>query len=39
MMTQAEEALNAADPPIEMIIVTCGNPLTQVPNTKSEGSV
>ncbi|MGX4200400.1 molybdopterin-dependent oxidoreductase [Bacillus sp. JK74] len=34
MMTQAEEALNAADPPIEMIIVTCGNPLTQVPNTK-----
>ncbi|MBD0396966.1 molybdopterin-dependent oxidoreductase [Bacillus sp. 2211] len=34
MMTQAGEALNAADPPIEMIIVTCGNPLTQVPNTK-----
>ncbi len=34
MMTQAEEALNATDPPIEMIIVTCGNPLTQVPNIK-----
>ncbi|WP_371176243.1 molybdopterin-dependent oxidoreductase [Bacillus atrophaeus] len=33
MMTQAEEILTAADPPIEMIIVTCGNPLTQVPNT------
>ncbi|MCY8972086.1 molybdopterin-dependent oxidoreductase [Bacillus atrophaeus] len=33
MMTQAEEILTAADPAIEMIIVTCGNPLTQVPNT------
>ncbi|MCY8915075.1 molybdopterin-dependent oxidoreductase [Bacillus atrophaeus] len=33
MMTQAEEILTAADPVIEMIIVTCGNPLTQVPNT------
>ncbi|MBD5025071.1 oxidoreductase, partial [Xanthomonas citri pv. citri] len=33
MMTQAEEVLTAADPAIEMIIVTCGNPLTQVPNT------
>ncbi|MCY8826150.1 molybdopterin-dependent oxidoreductase [Bacillus atrophaeus] len=33
MMTQAEEILTAAAPAIEMIIVTCGNPLTQVPNT------
>ncbi|MCY8836578.1 molybdopterin-dependent oxidoreductase [Bacillus atrophaeus] len=33
MMTQAEEILTATDPAIEMIIVTCGNPLTQVPNT------
>ncbi|ATO26917.1 oxidoreductase [Bacillus atrophaeus] len=33
MMTQAEEILTAAEPAIEMIIVTCGNPLTQVPNT------
>jgi len=23
----------ADDPPIEMVIVTCGNPLVQVPNT------
>lgn len=33
MMKQAEEILRADDPPIEMIIVTCGNPLAQVPNT------
>ncbi len=34
MMKQAEGILNAKDPEIEMIIVTCGNPLTQVPQTK-----
>ncbi|WJQ10642.1 molybdopterin-dependent oxidoreductase [Geobacillus stearothermophilus] len=33
VMKQAEEILRADDPPIEMIIVTCGNPLVQVPNT------
>lgn len=33
MMTQAEELLAAVDPEIKMIMVTCGNPLTQVPNT------
>jgi anaerobic selenocysteine-containing dehydrogenase len=33
MMEQAEEILNAKNPEIKMIIVTCGNPLTQVPNT------
>ncbi|WP_040206687.1 molybdopterin-dependent oxidoreductase [Neobacillus jeddahensis] len=33
MMKQAEEVLRAVDPVIQMIIVTCGNPLTQVPNT------
>ncbi|MCL6585132.1 MAG: molybdopterin-dependent oxidoreductase [Anoxybacillus sp.] len=34
MMKQAEGILQATDPEIKMIIVTCGNPLTQVPNTK-----
>ncbi|NNV07309.1 molybdopterin-dependent oxidoreductase [Geobacillus sp. C56-T2] len=33
MMKQAEEMLRANDPPIGMVIVTCGNPLAQVPNT------
>ncbi|WP_027408131.1 molybdopterin-dependent oxidoreductase [Anoxybacteroides tepidamans] len=33
MMKQAEGILQATDPGIKMIIVTCGNPLTQVPNT------
>jgi anaerobic selenocysteine-containing dehydrogenase len=33
MMKQAEGILQAKDPEIKMIIVTCGNPLTQVPNT------
>ncbi|ANB59557.1 molybdopterin-dependent oxidoreductase [Anoxybacteroides amylolyticum] len=33
MMKQAEGILQATDPEIKMIIVTCGNPLTQVPNT------
>lgn len=33
MMKQAEGILQARDPEIKMIIVTCGNPLTQVPNT------
>ncbi|MGG5254476.1 molybdopterin-dependent oxidoreductase [Neobacillus sp. SM06] len=33
IMHQAEEVLAAADPPIKMIFVTCGNPLTQLPNT------
>jgi anaerobic selenocysteine-containing dehydrogenase len=33
MMKQAEGILQAQNPPIKMIIVTCGNPLTQVPNT------
>ncbi|RAK20561.1 anaerobic selenocysteine-containing dehydrogenase [Anoxybacillus vitaminiphilus] len=33
MMKQAEGILQAKNPPIKMIIVTCGNPLTQVPNT------
>ncbi|WP_044749262.1 molybdopterin-dependent oxidoreductase [Bacillus alveayuensis] len=33
MMKQAEGVLQAKNPPIKMIIVTCGNPLTQVPNT------
>ena len=31
IMKQAEEVLNAIDPEIQMIVVTCGNPLTQVP--------
>ncbi|UII55952.1 molybdopterin-dependent oxidoreductase [Cytobacillus spongiae] len=34
MMRQAEEILKANEPPVKMIIVTCGNPLTQVPDTK-----
>ena len=34
MMKQAEETLKAADPTIEMIVVTCGNPLTQVPDSR-----
>ena len=33
IMKQAEEILAAKDPKIEMIIVTCGNPLTQVPDS------
>jgi anaerobic selenocysteine-containing dehydrogenase len=33
MMKQAEGILQATNPDIKMIIVTCGNPLTQVPNT------
>jgi anaerobic selenocysteine-containing dehydrogenase len=34
MMRQAEGILSAVDPVIKMGIVTCGNPLTQVPDTK-----
>lgn len=33
MMKQAEEILEAVNPEIKMIIVTCGNPLLQVPNS------
>jgi anaerobic selenocysteine-containing dehydrogenase len=33
MMRQAEGILSAIDPEIKMGIVTCGNPLTQVPDT------
>lgn len=33
MMKQAEGILNATEIPIKMVIVTCGNPLTQVPDT------
>lgn len=33
MMKQAEGILEAKDPEIKMVIVTCGNPLTQVPDT------
>ncbi|MDQ0201012.1 molybdopterin-dependent oxidoreductase [Neobacillus ginsengisoli] len=33
IMEQAEEILAAVDPEIKMIIVTCGNPLTQVPDS------
>jgi len=33
IMKQAEEVLTAIDPEIKMIVVTCGNPLTQVPDT------
>ena len=33
MMKQAEQILTANNPEISMIVVTCGNPLTQVPNT------
>lgn len=34
IMKQAEEVLAAKDPGIQMIVVTCGNPLTQVPDTQ-----
>lgn len=34
MMEQAKGILTAKDPEIKMIFVTCGNPLTQVPNTR-----
>lgn len=33
MTEQAEKILTATEPPIKMIMVSCGNPLTQVPNT------
>jgi len=33
MMKQAEGILQAVDPEIKMVIVTCGNPVVQVPNT------
>jgi anaerobic selenocysteine-containing dehydrogenase len=33
IMKQAEEILTARDPGIQMTIVTCGNPVTQVPDT------
>ncbi|MCQ6280229.1 molybdopterin-dependent oxidoreductase [Bacillus sp. EB600] len=33
IMKQAEDIIAAKDPKIEMIIVTCGNPLTQVPDS------
>ncbi|WP_042354573.1 molybdopterin-dependent oxidoreductase [Bacillus rubiinfantis] len=33
IMKQAEEVLAATDPEIKMIIVTCGNPLTQIPDS------
>jgi anaerobic selenocysteine-containing dehydrogenase len=33
MMKQAEGILEATEPPIKMAFVTCGNPLTQVPDT------
>ncbi|MFZ3590503.1 molybdopterin-dependent oxidoreductase [Bacillus sp. DJP31] len=33
MMKQAEEIVNSTEPPIRMVVVTCGNPLTQVPDT------
>ncbi|XKF69932.1 molybdopterin-dependent oxidoreductase [Cytobacillus firmus] len=33
MMRQAEGILSAKDPEIKMIFVTCGNPLTQVPDS------
>jgi anaerobic selenocysteine-containing dehydrogenase len=35
MMTQAKEMMEADEPPIKTVIVTCGNPLTQVPDTNS----
>lgn len=35
IMKQAEEVLKAKDPEIKMIMVTCGNPLTQVPDTNT----
>ncbi|MDP4084662.1 MAG: molybdopterin-dependent oxidoreductase [Bacillota bacterium] len=33
IMKQAEEVLKTTNPGIQMIIVTCGNPLTQVPDS------
>ncbi|OLS41394.1 molybdopterin-dependent oxidoreductase [Bacillus sp. MRMR6] len=33
IMKQAEEILTAKDPEIKMIFVTCGNPITQVPDS------
>jgi anaerobic selenocysteine-containing dehydrogenase len=33
MMKQAEGILEATDPPVKLAFVTCGNPLTQVPDT------
>ncbi|MDR7000015.1 molybdopterin-dependent oxidoreductase [Neobacillus niacini] len=33
IMKQAEEILTAKDPEVQMIVVTCGNPLTQVPDS------
>ncbi|MEH7117439.1 molybdopterin-dependent oxidoreductase [Neobacillus vireti] len=33
IMKQAEEILKATDPAIQMLVVTCGNPLTQVPDS------
>ncbi|MDQ0974283.1 anaerobic selenocysteine-containing dehydrogenase [Neobacillus niacini] len=33
IMKQAEEVLSATNPEIKMIVVTCGNPLTQVPDS------
>ncbi|WP_010677420.1 molybdopterin-dependent oxidoreductase [Bacillus timonensis] len=33
MSEQAEKILTASETPIKMIMVSCGNPLTQVPNT------
>lgn len=33
IMKQAEEVLSAIEPEIKMIVVTCGNPLTQVPDS------
>lgn len=35
MMEQAEKILSAKMPEIKMIFVTCGNPLTQVPDTNT----
>lgn len=34
IMRQAEEVLAATDPEIRMIVVSCGNPLTQVPDSR-----
>ncbi|MED3623722.1 molybdopterin-dependent oxidoreductase [Neobacillus thermocopriae] len=34
IMKQAEEVLSARDPEIKMIMVTCGNPITQVPDSR-----
>lgn len=33
MMQQADGILKAEEPPIKMVVVTCGNPVTQVPDT------